>query len=90
MVTDYDCWREPGADVDVTEIIKVMRENADTARATLAQLAAALPKTRSASPIDTVLNTAIITDRNDWGAQNLARLDAVAGRLLKKMPGRGV
>ncbi len=89
MVTDYDCWRTPEDDVDVADILKVMHENAAIARGALGHLAAALPKTRATSPIDMVLNTAIVTDRNDWGAENLVRLDAVAGRLLKKLPGRG-
>ena len=35
MVTDYDCWRGQTADVDVTDILSVMRANADIARAAL-------------------------------------------------------
>lgn len=86
MVTDYDCWREPDGDVDVTEILKVMRANADKARALLAELAAVLPKTRAASPIDTVLDTAVVTPRESWDISAAARLDAVAGRLVKFFP----
>jgi len=89
MVTDYDCWRAPDADVDVADILKVMRENAEIARATLGHLASSLPKQRTVSPIDTVLDTAIVTAMDDWGASNLLRLDAIAGRMLKKLPGRG-
>lgn len=83
MVTDYDCWRDPKGDVDVTDILKVMGENADKARALLAELAAGLPKQRSASPIDTILDTSIITPRDLWDVASAARLDAVAGRLIE-------
>ncbi|MCB2066890.1 MAG: S-methyl-5'-thioadenosine phosphorylase [Erythrobacter sp.] len=87
MVTDYDCWRDARADVDVTDILKVMRENSDKARALLATLAALLPDRREASPIDTVLDHAIITPREAWTVPAAARLDAVAGRLINLFPG---
>jgi len=85
MVTDYDCWREPDGDVDVAQILKTMAANADYARATLAEFAAGLPKQRKASAIDTVLDTAIITPREQWDVASRARLDAVAGRLVNLM-----
>lgn len=88
MVTDYDCWREPDGDVDVADIMKTMTVNADNARAMLAEFAAALPKQRKASTIDTVLDTAIITPRNAWDVSARTRLDAVAGRLVDVIPKR--
>lgn len=86
MVTDYDCWRDAKDDVDVTDILKVMKGNADVARAMLASLAQLLPKTRSASPIDTIQDTAIITPKDKWPVSAKARLDAVAGRLIDMFP----
>ncbi len=83
MVTDYDCWRDPEGDVDVADILKVMKDNAETARTMLARLATVLPKTRSASPIDTVLDTAIVTARENWDVAARTRLDAVGGRLMQ-------
>lgn len=82
MVTDYDCWRDATADVDVTDILAVMRANGDLARTTLVRLADLLPATREPSPIDSVLDHAIITPRAHWDVAAAARLDAVAGRLL--------
>jgi 5'-methylthioadenosine phosphorylase len=38
---------------------------------------------RPASPIDTVLDAAVITDRAHWDPVQLAKLDAVCGRYLK-------
>ncbi|WP_414901193.1 S-methyl-5'-thioadenosine phosphorylase [Sphingomonas flavalba] len=84
MLTDYDCWREGDAHVDVPSVLKVMHANADKARGLIVALAGLLPAERTASPIDTVLDTALITapDRRDPAL--LARLDAVAGRVLNR------
>jgi 5'-methylthioadenosine phosphorylase len=68
----------------VSEVLAVMRGNAALAQGALAKLAAALPKTRAASPIDSTLDHAIVTPRDQWSAHRAARLDAVAERLLRK------
>jgi len=81
-VTDYDCWREADADVDIADILKVMKANGELARKLLVHLASGLPKSRKASPIDTVLDTAIVTARDKWNPLLTARLDAIAARLL--------
>lgn len=81
MVTDYDCWRD-GGDVDVAEILRVMAGNAATARAAVRALVEALPAVRAASPIDTVLDVAVITDPAVRAPAAVARLDAVMGRML--------
>ncbi len=86
MVTDYDCWRDAEGDVDIADILRVMKDNAELARAMLARLAEVLPKTRSASPIDTVLDTAIVTPQESWPVSAKTRLDAVAGRLMDLFP----
>ena len=79
MVTDYDCWRE-GGDVDIAEILKVMGENAELARATVVELVRSLPAVRPASPIDTVLDTALITAPEKRDA---AKLDAILKRVMR-------
>jgi 5'-methylthioadenosine phosphorylase len=78
MVTDYDCWHD-GGDVDVSEILRVMASNAETARAGVVALARSLPAERPASPIDTVLDTALITAPE---LRDYSRLDAICARLL--------
>ncbi len=80
MVTDYDCWRDEAAFVKVDEVIRQMRRNADIARATVTAFVAALPAERAASPIDTVLDHALLTDPAMVAADALARLDAICGR----------
>jgi len=83
MVTDYDCWREGEAHVDVAEVIAQLGRNGEKARAALIALAGSLPAERSSSPIDTNLDFALITSPDARDPALLAKLDAVAGRVLK-------
>ena len=83
MVTDYDCWHEDHAHVQVADIVRVMHANADRAKATVAALCKALAKTlRKPSPIDTVLDAALITPPEHRDPALMAKLDAVAARVL--------
>lgn len=82
MVTDYDSWRSDSADVDIADILRVMAENAATARRLVVELARSLPAERAPSPIDTVLDHALITAREARDPALMAKLDAVAGRVL--------
>ncbi|MBA4763023.1 S-methyl-5'-thioadenosine phosphorylase [Sphingomonas sp.] len=82
MVTDYDCWREEEAAVDVAQVIAQLSSNAEKARTMVLNLLRALPTERAASPIDTCLDTALITAPQVRDPELLARLDAVAGRVL--------
>lgn len=81
MATDYDCWRE-GDEVDVPQVIAQMQENAQLAREMVVKFIENLPKTRRASPIDTALDDAVITAPEEHEPELLAKLDAVAGRVL--------
>ena len=83
MVTDYDCWRKSDAAVEVSEIIAQMNANGDLARAAVEAFVSALPPERMPSPIDTVLDRAIVTAPEARDPALLARLDAVAGRYLR-------
>lgn len=82
MITDYDCWREDEAAVDVAQVIAQLSANAEKARAMVLNLLRALPQTREASPIDTCLDAALITAPHVRDPALLAKLDAVAGRVL--------
>ncbi|WP_447727113.1 S-methyl-5'-thioadenosine phosphorylase [Sphingomonas koreensis] len=84
MVTDYDCWREEEAAVDVAQVIAQLSSNAARARAMVANLLLALPELREPSPIDTCLDAALITAPHARDATLLAKLDAVAGRALHR------
>lgn len=81
MVTDYDCWRKSEAHVEVSEVIAQMHANGDLARRTVAAFLASLPAERAASPIDTALDAALITDPARRDPAVLAKLDAVMARI---------
>ncbi|WP_375572102.1 S-methyl-5'-thioadenosine phosphorylase [Seohaeicola saemankumensis] len=84
MVTDYDCWHPDHDEVDVAQVIATLGANAAHARALVAGLPARLGAERAPCPhgCDRALEHAIMTapDRRDPAL--LARLDAVAGRVL--------
>ena len=84
MVTDYDCWHDGHEAVEVSHILEVMHANAAKAKALVAGLARTLPGVpRTPSPIDSCLDFAIVTPPEARDPALVARLDAVAGRVLK-------
>jgi len=82
MVTDYDCWREETGPVEIGDVLKVLHDNAAKARETVRRLAAKLIGPRDPSPIDTCLDYAVVTPANARDPALVAKLDAVAGRVL--------
>lgn len=84
MVTDYDCWHEEHGAVDVAAVVKVLHDNAGKARRLVARLAADFPVERELCPAGShnALDTAIITAPDYRDPALLAKLDAVAGRVL--------
>ena len=84
MVTDYDCWHHEHTDVDVTAILKVLSENVDKAHRLIERLARSFPREHPPCPVgsDRALEVAIITPPNARDAALVAKLDAVAGRVL--------
>ena len=86
MVTDYDCWHDDHADVDVAAVIKVLRANVDKAHRLIERLARDFPREHPPCPIgsDRALDVAIITPPEARDPALLAKLDAVAGRVLSK------
>ncbi len=83
MVTDYDGWHEEFAPVEVADILSVLMDNSRKAADAVDHLAAALKGPRSASPIDTCLDGAIITAPAMRDPALMAKLDVVAGRVLR-------
>ncbi len=85
MVTDYDCWHEDHDHVSVDAIIKVLMENADKAKALVKRVTPMLAGGEGACPqgCQTALDTAIITAPEARDPKMIAKLDAVAGRVLK-------
>jgi 5'-methylthioadenosine phosphorylase len=85
MVTDFDCWHPDHDAVTVQDIIKVLAANAEKAKRLVARLAADFPREHEPCPIgsDRALDTAIITAPEARDPALLAKLDAVARRVLR-------
>jgi 5'-methylthioadenosine phosphorylase len=88
MVTDYDCWHDAHAHVDVAAVIKVLNQNIDKAHGLIERLAREFPRAHPPCAIgsDRALDVAIITPPAARDPTLLAKLDAVAGRVLQRPP----
>jgi 5'-methylthioadenosine phosphorylase len=86
MVTDYDCWRGEGEKVEVADVIAQLMANAELGRQLVVELARALPGRREPSPIDTVLDSALITAPEARDPAMLAKLDVILARALGRQP----
>ena len=84
MVTDYDCWHPNHDDVTVEAIIKVLLANAEKARALVKDVAPRVKRDAAAAGCTcrSALEHALITAPEARDAAMVARLDAVAGRVL--------
>jgi len=82
MVTDYDCWHEDIAHVEVAQIIACLMDNAAKARDLVVRLAAQLQGPREASPIDTALADAIITAPSARDPDLVGKLKSILGDAL--------
>jgi 5'-methylthioadenosine phosphorylase len=87
MVTDYDCWHADHDAVTVDQVIRVLTANAENARRLIKRVAPKLGPERTPSPlaIEHVLDTAIITAPENRDQILFRKLDAIAGRVLKKV-----
>jgi len=86
MVTDYDCWHPGHEKVDVATIVRVMERNGTLAQRLVARLASDFPAEHEPCPAgsDRALENAILTAPAARDPALLARLDAVARRVLNR------
>ncbi|WP_028954634.1 S-methyl-5'-thioadenosine phosphorylase [Sulfitobacter sp. 20_GPM-1509m] len=84
MITDYDSWHPDHGEVDVTQIIATLTGNADKGRNLVSRLPALLGAERAPCPhgCDRALEYAIMTAPEARDPELVAKLDAVAGRVL--------
>lgn len=84
MITDYDSWHPDHGEVDVTQIIATLMGNADKGREMVRRLPTLLGSQRKPCPhgCDRALEHAILTAPEARDPAVMAKLDAVAGRLL--------
>ena len=84
MVTDFDCWHPSHGAVDVAQVVAIMGRNAGLARDLVTRLPEALGSQHTPCPqgCDHALEHAIMTAPALRDPDILAKLDAVAGRVL--------
>jgi 5'-methylthioadenosine phosphorylase len=84
MVTDYDCWHPEHDHVTVEVVVKVLFANAAKARSLVSKVVPVLGERREAcwAGCHTALENAIVTAPGKRDPALVARLDAVAGRVL--------
>ena len=84
MITDYDSWHPDHGEVDVTQIIATLMGNADKGREMVKRLPSLLGRERATCPhgCDRALEFAILTAPEARDAAVMAKLDAVAGRVI--------
>lgn len=80
MVTDYDCWRTDVEAVEVAAVIAQLQANAAVARTMIERFAHILPQERPASPIDIVLDNAIVTSPGARDPEMVARIEQIRRR----------
>lgn len=84
MVTDFDCWHPTHDSVEVAKLLEILAANRDQAQRLLARLARDFPAEHIPCPVgsDRALDGAILTGAEARDPALLAKLDAVAGRVL--------
>ncbi len=84
MVTDYDSWHEGHGAVDVATVLATLKGNGDKARALVRGLPERVGAERDLCPhgCDRALDYAVMTAKGARDPALVAKLDAVAGRVL--------
>jgi 5'-methylthioadenosine phosphorylase len=86
MVTDYDCWHPDHDRVEVSRIVEVLVGNAERSRALVGAVVrrAGARAAPCSEGCDRALDHALITDEGARDPALMRRLDAVAGRVLRR------
>jgi 5'-methylthioadenosine phosphorylase len=86
MVTDFDSWHPGHGTVDIQSILDVVRANSGNASRLVTEIALNFPPEHEPCPIgsDRALEHAIITVPEKRDPELVAKLDAVAGRVLNR------
>lgn len=81
LVTDYDCWKEDEAAVDVAAVIANLQANSALAKDIIKTLVPTLP-TAPDWPEHRSLDTAILTPVANWPSKTTQKLKPILGRFL--------
>ena len=88
MVTDYDCWHDEHADVDVAAVIAVMKDNTEKAQRLVAPPRPRLPARASALPDRLGPRARRRHHHGARGARSLAAAQARCGRGPRARPAK--
>jgi 5'-methylthioadenosine phosphorylase len=81
LVTDYDCWNQAAGDVEIDNVLKVLRQNSELAQKTIRRAVRGLPDSRSCNCAAS-LRDAIITDRTRIPKSVRAKLKPIISKYL--------
>ena len=81
LATDYDCWNQTAADVEIEQVLRVLKENVELAQRMIRRALSSLPRNRSC-PCASALQNAVITDRAKIPKQVLRDLKPILGKYL--------
>ena len=85
MVTDFDCWHPDHKSVDVKQVIKVLLENSEKAKAMIKNIIDNFEDhVDSKDPTNNCLDVAIITTSEKRTQKTINKLKTIAGRVLIK------
>jgi 5'-methylthioadenosine phosphorylase len=79
LVTDYDCWKEDEAAVEVDAVIENLHANSALAKRIIREVVSIIPES-PASPAHRALDTAIFTARSAWPEQTAKDLAPILSR----------
>lgn len=81
LATDYDCWNESAADVEIDHVLRILQQNVELAQRTIGRVIATLSDSRSCS-CASALKDAIITEHSQIPKKIRADLKPIIGKYL--------
>jgi 5'-methylthioadenosine phosphorylase len=90
MVTDFDCWHPDHDQVKIEDVLRVLHANAASARRLVAHVIPRIAADPAPCPhgCDRTLDISILTAPEARDPELVQRLDAVAGRVLRRPSAR--
>ncbi len=81
LATDYDCWNQKAGDVEIEEVLAILKENVKLAQQIIRRASGSFSQSRSC-PCATSLKNAVITERARIPKKRRKELELIIGRYL--------
>jgi 5'-methylthioadenosine phosphorylase len=81
LATDYDCWNEHAGDVEIEQVLAVLKQNVELAQRTIRRAVASLGEARTCH-CASALKDAIITEKSRIPRKVRADLRPIIGKYL--------